>query len=535
MGKNQEKDQDLSEVKHWADKAAESIISERGEKGQYVCASGISPSGTVHMGNFREIITTELVVRALRDKGRKVRFIYSWDDYDRFRKVPKNVPSQFEGCIGMPLTAIDDPFRCHPSYAGHYEKDFEAQIRRVGVDIEYIYQSEKYQACDYAESIRFVLRNRKDVREIFNRFKKKDLLPEDYLPLSVYCEKCKKDNTKITGYDEEYSISYECTCGHKDTINFRKKGIVKLPWRVDWPMRWDYENVDFESAGKDHFTSGGTRETGELVYKNIWDKTIMGFPYEFIGIKGRGQFASSEGNVLTINETLEIYEPEILRWFFAGTRPNAEFSISFDLDVIKHYEDFDRVERAYFNSEDTKDSPEKDKIKLKRVYELSMVENVPKRLPFQPGFRHLTTLIQTYEHDYNKLMEYFAKELKDEYDEKKLKLRIECAENWLKKYAPEDFKFEVQKSSPEDLSLMPKQKDAVSEVIRILDSDKEFNEESLTAELFEVPKKVGMDGKEFFGIMYKILISRTRGPKLAPFILTIGRERVCALLKQAME
>jgi lysyl-tRNA synthetase class 1 len=132
-------------------------------------------------------------------------------------------------------------------------------------------------------------------------------------------------------------------------------------------------------------------------------------------------------------------------------------------------------------------------------------------------------------------MEYFAKELKDEYDEKKLKLRIECAENWLKKYAPEDFKFEVQKSSPEDLSLMPKQKDAVSEVIRILDSDKEFNEESLTAELFEVPKKVGMDGKEFFGIMYKILISRTRGPKLAPFILTIGRERVCALLKQAME
>jgi serine protease Do len=48
----------------------------------------------VHIGNFREIISTELVVRALRERGRKVRFIYSWDDYDVFRKVPKNMPEQ---------------------------------------------------------------------------------------------------------------------------------------------------------------------------------------------------------------------------------------------------------------------------------------------------------------------------------------------------------------------------------------------------------------------------------------------------------
>ena len=78
--------------KHWADEYAEKVIREKGEKELYTCASGITPSGTVHIGNFREIISVELVVRALRDMGKNVRFIYSWDDYDVFRKVPRNMP-----------------------------------------------------------------------------------------------------------------------------------------------------------------------------------------------------------------------------------------------------------------------------------------------------------------------------------------------------------------------------------------------------------------------------------------------------------
>ncbi len=79
---------------HWADINADKIIREKGEKELYTCASGVTPSGTVHIGNFREIISVELVARALREKGRQVRFIFSWDEYDVFRKVPKNMPDQ---------------------------------------------------------------------------------------------------------------------------------------------------------------------------------------------------------------------------------------------------------------------------------------------------------------------------------------------------------------------------------------------------------------------------------------------------------
>ena len=46
---------------HWADQTAEKIIREKGDKETYTVASGITPSGVVHFGNFREVIT-ELVL-----------------------------------------------------------------------------------------------------------------------------------------------------------------------------------------------------------------------------------------------------------------------------------------------------------------------------------------------------------------------------------------------------------------------------------------------------------------------------------------
>ena len=98
------------ELCHWADQQAERIIKQKGDLDLYTCASGITPSGTVHIGNFREIITVDLIVRALRDRGKNVRFIYSWDDYDVFRKVPGNMPKPevLQNYLRYPITMVPD-------------------------------------------------------------------------------------------------------------------------------------------------------------------------------------------------------------------------------------------------------------------------------------------------------------------------------------------------------------------------------------------------------------------------------------------
>jgi lysyl-tRNA synthetase class 1 len=108
---------------HWADSVVKRVIAEKGNKKEYVVAAGITPSGTIHIGNFREMITVDLVARAFMHAGKKVRFIYSWDDYDVFRKVPKNMPQQdmLKSHMRKPIVDIPDPFGTEESYARHHE------------------------------------------------------------------------------------------------------------------------------------------------------------------------------------------------------------------------------------------------------------------------------------------------------------------------------------------------------------------------------------------------------------------------------
>ena len=76
---------------HWADEVAQQIIEKYGDKDVYTVASGVSPSGIIHMGNLREVLTPFFVVKALKDKGKNVRFILSFDEYDRLRKVSSDI------------------------------------------------------------------------------------------------------------------------------------------------------------------------------------------------------------------------------------------------------------------------------------------------------------------------------------------------------------------------------------------------------------------------------------------------------------
>jgi lysyl-tRNA synthetase class 1 len=92
---------------HWSEEIAEKIIKRNPDKEEYVCAAGISPSGSIHIGNFRDIATSYFVVRALEKRNKKAKLLLSWDDFDRLRKVPSNiakVTTNFEENLGKPDT-----------------------------------------------------------------------------------------------------------------------------------------------------------------------------------------------------------------------------------------------------------------------------------------------------------------------------------------------------------------------------------------------------------------------------------------------
>jgi lysyl-tRNA synthetase class 1 len=522
------------EAIHWADMTADRIIRERGDRDSYVLASGITPSGVVHFGNFREVITVDFVARALRKKGKKVRFIFSWDDYDTFRKVPANLPKQDElkAFLFQPIVDTPDPFGEHPSYAAHHEKNFEAQLAQMGVTVEPLYQATKYRGGEYADSITHTLNSKDKIKAILDQHRSEPL-PESWLPVSIYCAGCNRDEAISDLTWDGTAIGYSCSnCHHKGSETVKGSTRVKLPWRVDWPMRWAFEKVDFEPGGKDHSSQGGSYTTAkEIVTLFNWRPPVY-LQYDFVSFKGMGgKMSSSKGNLVTVNDVLKVYEPEMVRWIFASYKSNTDFAVSFDLDVIKMYEDFDRMERSAYGKEPN--VAEKKAAMARRVYELSQIGDTPAEMPFQPSFRHLTSILQIHDGSIEKAREAYRSEIKNARDERRFNQRAACALFWLQEFAPEDFKFGLNKTTPK-IDLGEKQKAFISKLIGLLEGQNFGSDKELHEAMYAEINALELPPIEAFPAVYQLLISQERGPKLAGFILTIGQDTVARLLKGAL-
>ena len=530
---------------HWADIYADKIIREKGDKDIYTCASGITPSGTVHIGNFREIISVDLVCRALKRKGKKVRFIYSWDDYDVFRKVPKNMPNTelLTEYLRKPITLVPDTTEKSENYARANEVDVEEKLPILGINPEYLYQAERYRNNIYAEQIKIALMHKSEIIKILNQYRT-EMLDDSWWPVSIFSRFTDRDNTTVLSWDGEYGLTYKDNDLNKeDTIDFRYTPYAKLHWRIDWPMRWVFEKVDFEPAGKDHHSQGGSFDTSREIVKLFGGEAPVSFRYDFISIKGRGgKISSSSGEVISISDVLEVYTPEVTRFLFAGTRPNTEFAISFDLDVLKIYEDFDNCERRYFGLLPVNEKKAENE---RRIYELSQVNLVPENEGYQISFRHLCNLLQIYEGDISAVLNSF-KDIKENQKER-LRQRCVCAWNWIRDFAPEDFRFSLVKTqnikdknnvflfTDNDIKIIKK-------VVSVLKSGLKSNEQNdekctnesiekvLAQRLYDCAEELGVEPSNLFLVIYRALINRDKGPKLATFILTIGIDRTAQIL-----
>ncbi len=516
---------------HWADINADKIIRKKGEKDVYVCASGITPSGTIHIGNFREIISVDLVVRALRDKGKNVRFIYSWDDYDVFRKVPVNMPEQdlLKEYLRKPITLVPDTRGNCGSYAEANEKELEELLPVVGVKPEYIYQAERYRTSRYAEGIRTALEKRDTIRKLLNEHRTTPLA-DDWWPVSVFSNFTNRDNTKVLGWDGEWGVTYRCLdTGKEETVDLRNTSAVKLPWRIDWPMRWKEEGVDFEPAGKDHHSEGGSFDTAKRIVHEVFDgEAPVSFQYDFIRIKGRGgKISSSSGEVISLKDVLDIYPPEIVRYLFAGTRPNTEFAISFDLDVLKIYEDYDKCERIYFGVQQIN---EKKKAKEVRTYELSQVDEIPEEMPYQVPLRHLCNLLQIHSGDIKGVIALLPDVKPSQVG--RLTVRLQCAWNWITQFSPEDFRFSLKNADDPVEKLSAEEKKAVELMKDETEKLDTHTERTLGEAVYRIAEEAGLEPKDLFTAVYRVLIGKEKGPRLAGFMMIVGKEKLLSIFNR---
>ena len=204
---------------HWAEKLALELIRRKPNKEEYVCAAGISPSGSIHIGNFRDIATSYFVVKALKKLGKKARLLFSWDEFDRMRKVPVNVQkinSDMEKFIGYPYVDVINPFPDSDAktYAEYFEREFEESIVKFGIEMDYRRQAEMYRSGKYRDYVLSALDKRAEIFEILDSHRTQDAEEgekENYYPVSIYCPESGRDTSKIVSYDDKNHVAnYEC-------------------------------------------------------------------------------------------------------------------------------------------------------------------------------------------------------------------------------------------------------------------------------------------------------------------------------------
>ncbi len=529
-------------LSHWADHAARRALAAAGETPSITVAAGITPSGVIHVGNFREVITVDLVARALRDHGADVRFIYSWDDFDVFRKVPAGIPRPelLEENLRRSVSDVPDPYGDHDSYASHFIAQFEESLAPLAIAPEFIRQSRRYRAGDYAQGIRRALESRESIRAVLDRHRTQPL-PDDWLPLAGFCDACGRDEIDFA-WPGDWIVRYACrSCAHEAEVDLRDGGNVKLPWRVDWPMRWAEEQVVFEPGGKDHSSAGGSFDTGrEIVDVAYGGRAPEYVAYDFVRIKGRGgKISSSSGDVVTVADCLEVFEPEMLRWIFASQRPGSEFQISFDADVIKLYEDFDRGRRVAHEAEDGSKADKKRRI-ARRTFELASLDGrriLPgSPVPFVPPFRALSVVVQAYDGDLDRTVAYFEAtgEIESDVERTLCRQRAACCWRWIGSFAPDEFRYRIRKE-PVARTIEADQRVALERLVAILREAPAISEDDLVPHMKTLCEGTDLTLKTFCPLVYDLLIDRDHGPKLTTLLTTIGGAEALPLLEPTLD
>ena len=140
-----------------------------------------------------------------------------------------------------------------------------------------------------------------------------------------------------------------CECGEEGDFDFTKDFNCKLQWKVDWPMRWMAEGVDFEPGGKDHASKNGSYDTAKDVSREVFGYEPPLFQgYEFIGIKGSvGKMSGSSGFQHDAGISPQIVSGELILWLYAKTEPLKAFDFCLSDEILRQYFEFNKMFAAY--------------------------------------------------------------------------------------------------------------------------------------------------------------------------------------------
>jgi len=540
-----------SQQAFWADAAAD-VIEARDPEEPIVIKGGVSPSGVPHLGHVNEIMRGYFVAEALRERGHEVRQVFTSDDKDRLRKIPRRLADLDGNIVGLgevdagalgrnlgkPYTDIPDPFGCCDSYGDHFTTILQDSAEALGVPIEFVSNTDLYESGEFDDAIEHVLVNQDRAREVLSEYQ--DKVDETYVPFQAQCEECGNLTEGITGVDlDAGTVDYVCEdvdagddtiegCGHDGTVSIREG---KLPWRFEWPAQWDILGVDFEPFGKDH--AEGSWPSGEDVARNVFEiDPPVPMVYEWFTLDGEA-LSSSSGNIVTVDEVLDLLEVEVLRYFFVKNPTKArDFSIE-HLDQL--VDEFDRFERIYFDEQESgsdreAELTERDAALAERAYPMVVDEVREERIRIPYTFAAVLGMT-----DDPDLREEIARreghipEDAPEWAIEQALARVERARAWTRR-TDNEFNYELKRESIPDVDFDEATAAALEDVANVVASGGDGDD--IQAAIYEAAEDHDIGVADLFSAGYRLFFDLEEGPKLGPFLAKLDRGFVVDRLRR---
>jgi lysyl-tRNA synthetase class 1 len=494
----------------WLTKVADEI-ERRKPDGKILIESGGSPSGTYHLGHLRELITSDTVLRELRRRGRKdARHIYYVDDLDALRKVPVNIPAEYEKYLGQPLCDIPAPGGLNGSYADYFLQDLKNAANELHMDIEFVYTSARYRGGDFTEAVELALEHLDSIRSTLENVSGHKL-GEEWSPIQINEDGYLKKRKFLSIDKDSKTLDYENKEGEKRTAKYNN-GEVKLDWRIDWPARWWMLQVDAEPFGRDHATKGGSYDTGAALMKDVFNAPApIPIPYDFVNLAGdTKKMSASKGTGLDAIGAVKILPPEIVRFLMLRYSPSKRIYFDQEQGVAQLIDDF-----AEMMDKDTQNPI--------LLVSREGLEPVISRVPFS----HLVASYQASLKDPQETLNVLSRTGYAEIVSQNRQLLIDelkYIDEWLKKWAPEEIKFELKEDlkssefSDDEKRYLKNLGEKISQAPE--DADGEWFHKAI----YELKENMHLQPQQVFKPLYRALIGKEYGPRAGWFLSILPRK-----------
>ena len=517
----------------WIDKLAYELVEREKQLGRSTdlirVESGLGASGIPHIGSLGDAVRAYGIKLALENFGYKSELIAYSDDLDGLRKIPEGLKVDADN-IGRRVSDIDDPL-CdkHSSFGEHMSSILLDGLDELGIKYTHKTAHDTYKNNLLKEQIHEILVNSKKIgnkiEELTSQQKFQTVLP--YFPV---CHDCGRLYTteSFEYVEDEKKVKYRCKdskigsipipgCGHEGESDITKD-LGKLAWKVEFAARWQAFDIRFEAYGKDIMDS---------VKVNDWvSDEILKFPhphhvkYEMFLDKGGKKISKSLGNVITSQKWLHYGTTKTILLLLYKRITGAR-ELGFE-DIPGLMDEYNELESIYFGK--TKVDNEAKLVKSKGLYEYVNLLNAPKNSSTHVSYRLLIELCKIFK---DNRLERVASKLIDYGTIKETNSNVEELIKLAGNYSDD---FEETKIPGTKFTIDDSTKDALRQLTDILSKNEKI--EDLQNSIYTIAKENQVQPRDFFRILYQIILSTDRGPKIGPFIEDIGTKKVAESIKK---